>query len=492
MMQRLGTHPRSGKQPSLCVPRQERRQRPGSFPRAMNRLALLVCTLLVPALFAAEKPNVLVIIADDLGYADVGFQGCKDIPTPNLDALAQQSVHCTNGYVSHPFCSPTRAGVMTGRYQQRFGHENNPAWLPEDPKSGLPLEQVTLPQLMKKAGYITGTVGKWHLGAHPQFHPNKRGFDDYFGFRGGGHIYLPGAQGGAEYNVPLEFNGQERPFDDYLTNILGREAAGFVERHQGKSWLLYLAFNAPHTPLSAPPELLAKFAGIADEGRRTYAAMVHAMDAAVGSVLARLDSTKQRENTLVFFISDNGGPNLEARTKKPCFTDNSPLRGYKGMVNEGGIRVPFLVSWPAKLKPGTCDKPVISLDFLPTAVAAAGGELPADRQFDGVNLIPFLTGEKSGAPHEALFWRSNGPGGTYAARMGDWKLVRLGKAEPELYNLASDVGETKNLATEKPEVLAKLTAAVDSWDRLNIAPVFDGPKQNKKPANPKAKAKAGK
>jgi arylsulfatase A-like enzyme len=464
----------------------------------MKRTLILLAVLLLAPLVAlqaadkpGQKPNVLVIVADDLGYADVGFQGCKDIPTPNLDRLARQSVHCTSGYVSHPFCSPTRAGLITGRYQQHFGHEYNPAWLPDDTKSGLPLDQVTLPQLMKKAGYVTGAVGKWHLGAHPQFHPNRRGFDDYFGFRGGGHIYLPGTAGGEEYNVPLEFNGEERPFDGYLTDILGREAARFVERHRGKSWLLYLAFNAPHTPLSAPPELLEKFAGIADEGRRAYAAMVHAMDAAVGVVLARLDTTQQRENTLVFFISDNGGPDLSVKTGKPRFTDNTPLRGCKGQVYDGGIRVPFLVSWPAKLKPGTYEQSVISLDFLPTALAAGGGGLPDDRKIDGVDLIPFLSGKKTGVPHEALFWRSAGPGGNYAARMGDWKYVRLGDAAPELYNLRVDAAESKNLAAESPEVLVKLSDAVGTWDKLNIEPLFSGPKNKQNPAKSKKKAQTG-
>ncbi len=449
------------------------------------RLVSALFITAVAAAVAAEKPNVLIIVADDLGYADVGFQGAKDIPTPHLDKLAAQSVRCTSGYVSHPFCSPTRAGLMTGRYQQHFGHENNPVWNPEDPKSGLPLDQTTLPQRLKKAGYVTGAVGKWHLGAHPQFHPNQRGFDDYFGFRGGGHIYLEGSKAGAEYTLPIEFNGQERPFDGYLTDMLGREAASFVDRHQGKSWLLYLAFNAPHTPLTSPPELLAKFPSIADEGRRTYAAMVSALDSAVGETLARLDATKQRENTLIFFISDNGGPNLSGKSGKPCFTDNTPLRGHKGQMYDGGIRVPFLVSWPAKLKPGTYDPPVISLDFLPTALAAAG--FVADSPIDGVNLLPFLTGEKSSAPHETLFWRASGPGGTYAARMGDWKLIRLGKAAPELYNLASDVAESKNLASEKPDVTTKLLAALEGWDKANIAPVFGGPKDAKKPAKPKAK-----
>ncbi len=445
----------------------------------MKRLLALCYLLIGSTALAVEKPNVLLIIADDLGYADVGFQGCKDIPTPNLDALAARSVHCTSGYVSHPFCSPTRAGVMTGRYQHRFGHENNPAWLPQDTVAGLPLDQITLPSLMKNAGYTTGAVGKWHLGAHPQFHPNKRGFDEYFGFRGGGHIYLPGGKGGEEYNLPIEFNGEARPFDGYLTDILGREAAAFVERHQKQSWFLYLAFNAPHTPLSAPPELLAKFASIIDEGRRTYAAMVHAMDAAVGVTLARLDATGQRDNTLIFFISDNGGPNLQGRTGNPCFTDNTPLRGHKGQVYDGGIRVPFLVSWPARLKPGVFAQPVIAIDFLPTAVAAAGGKLPEDSKLDGVNLLPHLTGENAGAPHETLFWRSGGPGGNYAARSGTWKLVRLGNAAPELFDLASDIGETKNLATEKPEVLAKLQSAVAEWDKGNIKPLFESPKGGK-------------
>lgn len=451
----------------------------------MNRLLALACLCSAEAAMSAEKPNVLIIVADDLGYHDVGFQGCKDIPTPHLDRLASQSIRCTSGYVSHPFCSPTRAGILTGRYQQRFGHENNPTWLPEDRKAGLPLDQVTLPELMKKAGYVTGAVGKWHLGAHPQFHPNKRGFDEYFGFRGGGHIYLPGTKGGAEYNIPIEFNGEPRPFEGYLTTILGREAAAFVDRHQDKKWMLYLAFNAPHTPLSAPPELLEKFAGIADEGRRAYAAMVHAMDAAIGEVIGKLEATNQKDHTLIFFVSDNGGPDLSARTGKPCFTSNAPLKGFKGQVYEGGVRVPFLVSWPARLKPSVYDHPVIALDFLPTALAAAGASLPADREIDGVDLLPRLTGELSKPPHPALFWRSGGPGGNYAARMGDWKFVRNGKSAPELYNLADDISESRNLAAEKLEALARIEAAVKQWDRKNIAPIFESPKAGK----PKAKTK---
>ncbi|MBE2284224.1 MAG: sulfatase [Prosthecobacter sp.] len=439
----------------------------------MRSFVFLVSLLLTASSFAA-KPNVLVIVADDLGYNDVGFQGSKEIPTPHLDKLAARSLRCTNGYVSHPFCSPTRAGIMTGRYQHRFGHENNPAWLPNDTVAGLPLTEKTYPQLMKQAGYTTGAVGKWHLGAHPQFHPNQRGFDEYFGALGGGHQDFPGDKGGAEYTIPLNRNGKDEKQTKYLTEQFGDEAVAFVGRHAGevKPWMLYLAFNAPHTPLQAPQAWLDKFSQIADKNRQTYAAMVAAMDEAVGGVMKKLEETKQTDNTLIFFVSDNGGPNLSFRGLTN-FTDNAPLRGAKGDVYEGGMRVPFLVSWPAKIKPGTYDQPVIALDFLPTSLAAAESADLTPKNLDGVNLLPFLTGEKTTAPHDLLFWRSGGPGGNNAVRRGSMKLVRLGKAEPELYDLAADVGETKNLAAEKPEIVKELTAAIAEWEKGTIAPTFE-------------------
>lgn len=440
----------------------------------MKLPALFALLALSSSVFAA-KPNVMVIIADDLGYHDVGFQGSKEIPTPHLDKLAARSLICTNGYVSHPFCSPTRAGIMTGRYQHRFGHENNPAWLPESTSAGLSMNETTFPALMKNAGYTTGAVGKWHLGAHPQFHPNKRGFDEYFGALGGGHMYFPGAKGGAEYTIPLNRNGTDEPHTKYLTEQFGDEASAFVGRHagDGKPWMLYLAFNAPHTPLQAPTEWLEKFAAIPQEQRRTYAAMVAAMDAAIGGVLAKLNETKQAENTLIFFVSDNGGPNL-AKKSGVNFTDNSPLRGAKGDVFEGGMRVPFLVSWPAKIKPGKYEQPVIALDFLPTALAAADSTAPGN--LDGVNLLPFLTGEKATAPHDTLFFRTGGPGGNNAVRRGKWKLVRLGKAAPELYDLAADIGESKNVAAEHPQVVQELVTAIAEWEKGTIAPTFESPK----------------
>uniref|UniRef100_UPI003783FEBF sulfatase n=1 Tax=Prosthecobacter sp. TaxID=1965333 RepID=UPI003783FEBF len=457
-----------------------------AFLRLVMRILLLFASLLITAPVWAAKPNVLVIVADDLGYNDVGFQGSKEIPTPHLDKLAAQSLRCTNGYVSHPFCSPTRAGLMTGRYQHRFGHENNPAWLPESTSAGLSLGETTFPALMKQAGYATGAVGKWHLGAHPQFHPMKRGFDEYFGALGGGHVYFPDDKGGPEYQIPLNRNGKDEAQTKYLTEQFGDEAAAFVGRHAGgKPWMLYLAFNAPHTPLAAPQEWLEKLKHIENASRRTYAAMVCALDAAIGEVMAKLDETKQRGNTLIYFVSDNGGPNLEAKSGTN-FTDNSPLRGAKGAVYEGGMRVPFLVSWPAKIKPGVYDQPLIALDFLPTSLAAAESADLTPKNLDGVNLLPFLTGEKSGAPHETLFWRSGGPGGNNAVRRGSMKLVRLGQAAPELYDLAADVGETKNLAAEKPEVVKELTTAIAEWEKGTIAPTFESPKAGK-PAQKKKK-----
>ncbi len=423
---------------------------------------------------------MLVIVADDLGYNDLGFQGGREIPTPQLDKLAARSLRCTNGYVSHPFCSPTRAGLMTGRYQHRFGHENNPAWLPESTTAGLPLTETTFPGLMKQAGYTTGAVGKWHLGAHPQFHPNKRGFDEYFGALGGGHQYFPKDSGGVEYTVSLDRNGQPAGHTKYLTEQFGDEAAAFVERHAGgaKPWMLYLAFNAPHTPLQAPQGLIDQFASLKDKNRQIYAAMVVAMDSAIGDVLTKLEATGQTGNTLVFFVSDNGGPHLSFRGLTD-YTDNSPLRGAKGDVYEGGMRVPFLVSWPAKLKAGVYDQPVIALDFLPTALAAAGAAEKTPGNLDGVNLLPFLSGEMGGAPHETLFWRSGGPGGNNAVRRADWKLVRLGNEAPELYDLAADVSEANDLAAQKPEIVNELVAAIAEWEKGTIAPVFESPRSGK-------------
>jgi arylsulfatase A-like enzyme len=436
-------------------------------------LLALLGMLDVPAAGASAdstRPNILVVVADDLGYADVGFHGCKDIPTPHLDALAARGVRCTNGYVSHPFCSPTRAALLTGRYQQRFGHEFNPKWDPADAVAGLPVDQVTLPQVLRAAGYATGWVGKWHLGAHPQFHPLKRGFDETYGILGGGHDYLPRPNRGAkaEYGAPMDRNGKPEPQDRHLTEVFGTEAASFVRRRGGgKPWFLYLAFNAPHGPLQPAEEDLAPVAHIGDEQRRKGAGLVVGLDRAVGRVLEALRESGQEKNTLVWFFSDNGGP-TEATGAR-----NEPLRGQKGQVYEGGIRVPFVLSWPGRLPEGkTFEQPVITLDVFATAAALAGAKVPETHRVEGVDLMPFLAGTRAGAPHERLCWRAGGT--NWAVRQGDWKLVSNQAGAVELYHLKEDVAETRDVASEHPDRVERLKAAWDEWNRSNVAPLFEG------------------
>lgn len=444
--------------------------------------------LALTAAGAAEspRPNVLLIVADDLGYHDVGFQGGRDIPTPNLDRLAAGGVRCTAGYVSYSVCSPSRAGFLTGRYQQRFGHEFNPKWDPASTTHGLPLSQTTLADALRAAGYSTGVVGKWHQGAHPQFHPNRRGFDEFFGFLGGGHRYFPGSHveveigagrkagthDDSEHASPMLRNAVELPEEGELTTRLGGEAAAFVSRHAGagKPWFLYLAFNAPHTPLQARADLLQKFAGIADERRRTYAAMVATVDESVGRVLTMLEGTGQRERTLVFFFSDNGGPMTKRNANASI---NTPLRGQKGDVFEGGIRVPFVVAWPGRVPAGrTYDRPVSSLDVFPTALAAARATRdPALPPLDGIDLRPFLDGTNPRAPHDRLFWRMDG-GDAFAVREGDWKWLRTYQNAPQLYDLARDPGERTDVAARHPDVAARLAAAAAEWNRGLVAPAW--------------------
>jgi arylsulfatase A-like enzyme len=448
---------------------------------------LLVLFLSPAALHAASAPpNVLLIVADDLGYHDVGFQGGRDIPTPHLDRLAASGVRCTNGYVSYPVCSPSRAGFITGRYQQRFGHEFNPRWNPASPVDGLPLTETTIADALRGAGYTTGVIGKWHLGAHPRFQPARRGFDEFYGFLGGGHRYLPGSHvdvevgagkkmethADAEHASPMLRNGVEEPEPPELTTRLGEEAAASITRDARgtKPWFLYLAFNTPHTPLQARADMLAKFASIADERRRTYAAMVATLDEAVGRVLAALESTGQRERTLVFFFSDNGGPVTKRNANASL---NTPLRGQKGDVFEGGIRVPFLISWPGRVPAGRdYAEPVISLDVLPTALAAAGVKRdPKLPPLDGVNLLPFLSGEKTTAPHARLFWRMDA-GAAFAVREGKWKWFRTYENAPQLYDLSVDAGEKNDLAAIHPDVAARLAAAAAEWNRGLVAPAW--------------------
>lgn len=437
---------------------------------------------------AEDRPNIVVIVADDMGFADIGVHGCRDIPTPHIDSLAAHGVRCTNGYVSGPYCSPTRAGLLTGRYQQRYGHEFNPgpAGASRD-EAGLPLEETTLPQRLRAAGYATGMVGKWHLGDAPPYHPQERGFEAFFGFLGGAHQYV-------RWNLPNDpiVRGREPvQGDEYLTTAFGREAAAFIKAQRDQPFFLYLPFNAVHGPLQATDEYLARFETIADPKRKTYAAMTAAMDDAIGEVLAALRAQEDEENTLIFFISDNGGP------EEVNASDNGPFRGVKGTTWEGGVHVPFLVQWKARLPQGAVyEQPVIQLDIYPTVLAAAGVTEPNLQPLDGVNLLPYLhDGQKeAGAPHEALFWRF---GGQLAIRQGDWKLVkgrldgqrpadlRAGKADPAgamLFNLQEDIGEERDLATARPDKLQELTAAWEQWNGELVEPKWGPPARQRQRA----------
>lgn len=432
----------------------------------MNRRTFLTTAAYPWGLVSAQrKPNILLILADDLGFADLGFQGAKDVATPHLDAIARSGIRFTNSYVSHPFCSPARAGILTGRYQQRFGHENNMVFDPEDPVTGLPLEEVTLADMLKGAGYKTGLVGKWHLGAHPRFHPKKRGFDEMYGFIGGGHDYFnPGdLRDKREHLFPIERDGEFVKEKEYLTTALGREAASFVKRHAADPFFLYMAFNAPHTPLQAPDSYLDRYAAISDPNRRRYAAMISAMDDAIGRVITSLREARIEDETLIFFLSDNGGPTGNA-------SSNKPFRGTKRTLYEGGIRVPFVLRWPGRVPAGSVfDHPVISLDIFPTALAAAGLPLNAARKLDGVNLLPYIKPRRSAPPHRQLFWRTFG-GVEAAIRETNWKWVRHGQKPPEMFDLEKDPGETTNLAMSQPRTAARLQSDWENWSREMVEP----------------------
>ncbi len=407
---------------------------------------------------AETRPNLVVIVADDLGNHDPGFQGGTEIPTPRLDALAASGVRCTQGYVTCPVCSPTRAGLITGRYQQRFGHEHNPGppQQTDGREIGLPTSEVTLANRLREAGYRTGLVGKWHLGSDPKYRPLARGFDEFFGFLGGAHSYLDWTAGSQRGMASILRGDVPVSEDTYLTEALGREAAAFVERQAKNPFFLLLTFNAVHTPLEATDKYRARFPQIADEKHRNYAAMLSAMDDAVGQVLDALQAQQLEEQTLVFFISDNGGP--QGNT-----SSNLPLRGYKAQLFEGGIRVPYLVSWPGHLPSGqTYERPVSSLDLVPTALALAGVEIEDSMRLDGVNLLPYLEGETDQDPHATLYWRF-GPGSA-AVRHGDWKLIRQSAQPDQLYDLAADLSETRNQATAEPERLAELSKLLAAWE----------------------------
>lgn len=421
--------------------------------------SLFVLLVSLPALaVAADRPNVLVFLSDDVGWGEYGFQGATDIPTPNIDSIARNGVRFTQGYVSGPYCSPTRAGLLTGRYQTRFGHEFNSTAR----QSGLPLTESTLADRLKALGYETCAVGKWHLGGGPEFRPMRRGFDEFYGTLANTPFFHP------NQFVDSRVSPDVQPVADdqfYTTDAYAERIVDWLEQHQAGPWFVYVPFNAQHAPLQAPQKYLDRFPDVADQKRQLFSAMMSAMDDAVGQVLDKVRDLGQEDNTLIWFLSDNGGPTASTTSR------NGPLRGFKSQTWEGGVRVPFCVQWKGTLPAGkTFEHPIIQLDILPTCVAAAGGEIDEGWKLDGVDLTPYLTGKNDSRPHEMLYWRF---GQQWAIRHGDHKLLvaRGGSGKPELYDLAHDVGESRDLAAEQPAKAAELQALWDAWNAEQAEPI---------------------
>lgn len=449
------------------------------FDNARNQACSPLMKLFLFALLSGilhAQPKLLIILADDMGYGDLGCTGSTTIKTPHLDALADRGVLCTRGYVASPVCSPSRAGLLTGRDPRRFGYEGNlnqgaAKYATRPELLGLPTSEHTIADHLKALGYQTSLIGKWHLGMGPEFHPNKRGFDDFVGMLKGSHGYFPKPDGNS-----LERNGE--PLTEfsspYLTDFFSDEAVSWVTEKKDQPWFLFLSYNAPHTPMHATEEDLALYAHIKDEKRRTYAAMMHAMDRGIGRVVEALISTGQLDDTFIVFFSDNGGATNNGSW-------NGPLSGRKGSLLEGGVRVPFIFSWPKNLPQGKTHKGIVSaLDLVPTFTAAAEGKpLPLKKapshedarnrrnydklfgEYDGRNLIPSLKNATS--PDRPLFWRLQGQA---AVLEGEFKLVRPSHRPAQLFQPATDHGEqsdvTENYLQQRDALFKKLA----DWEAL--------------------------
>ncbi|TBR44820.1 sulfatase [Marinomonas agarivorans] len=446
---------------------------------------VLSSTASLPAFASsANMPNIVVILADDLGYNDVGFTGKTDIQTPNIDQLAHDGVTFNNGYVTHPYCGPSRSGMLTGRYQARFGMENNVTYAPYDPHMGLPLSETLFPEHLQKAGYKTGIVGKWHLGGALHFQPQNRGFDYFYGFLGGGHNYFPNdvAVGHPdEYWMPLVENGKPAKFDEYLTTALSRHAAQFITENAGKQpFMMYVSYNAPHTPLHATQEDMEKYRHIKDKNRQIYAAMVDSMDQGVGMIVNSLKESGEFDNTLIFFLSDNGGVYPEAWLPKFDWADNAPFRRGKVALLEGGVHVPFIAHWPKGLPQGVeFDGLVSSLDIAKTSLELANIDT-STMKLEGKNLIPYVNGKKKDSPHEALFWRFEELDHIWAIRTETHKYIsqgfpvttKNGVKDPglegkSLFDMVADPYEAKNIYGQDVKQQQKLAAMWNKWNKDN-------------------------
>ena len=435
-----------------------------------SRVRFLHCLLAIGALAAvptarASSPNILFILADDLGYGDLGCYGATDVRTPNLDQLAKEGVRLTDFYANGPVCTPTRCALMTGRYQQRLGGLE---WAipPAAKHLGLPSAERTIAQLLREAGYATAMSGKWHLGYTEDRAPNAHGFDRFFGLLSGNHDYFTHRENNGEADLWLD--AKPVVLEGYSTFLIRDHALKFLAEMNSKPFFLYVAFNAPHFPVQGPEDAGNPVAlkGWAQGTRETYIKMVEALDQSIGELLAALDKHGLASQTLVVFTSDNGGDR---------FSRNYPLSRGKGMLGEGGIRVPCIARWPGRIPAGRVSKQVgITMDWSATILNLAGAKPPKDRPLDGKDLLPILAGEKRGQKR-ALFWRRVGPNwvATHrAVRDGNWKLIDEPKGRQQLYNLAEDIGEKNNLAEVEKSKAARLKRLLDKWESQVDPPLY--------------------
>jgi uncharacterized sulfatase len=439
------------------------------------KLSFAPVGLLCVSAFAAERPNILIILADDFGYGIANCYGGDParVATPNIDRLASEGAKFTDGYVTCSVCGPSRAGIMTGRYQQRFGIYANTD--NQVTGGGVPGDQTMMPVYFKNAGYATAMIGKWHLGDNPGQHPLEKGFDEYFGFDSAQTDY---------FKSPILFDGRKKVKEhDYLTREFSSRTVDFIGRAGNRPFFIYLAYNAVHGPNHAPEETIQRFSKLPKK-EAIQAAMVAELDEGIGRVLKTLDATGKSANTLVFFLSDNGG--------LPSWWEESHggLRGYKREQFDGGGKVPFIVRWPAEVKAGQVrNQPVISLDILPTALEAAGITKPASEILDGISLLPSLKAGKDLQPNRTLYWAGshydNGPGAqkgkggghdnpppSWAVRRGPWKMMQImEQGPPMLFNIEEDPAEASDVVARHPELAAELQAAFIDWFKIGGKPI---------------------
>lgn len=439
--------------------------------RYSTRILFVLCACTLSAR-ATSKPNIVLLFADDAGYGDFGFHGSNHFKTPHLDQLARSGARLSQFYVTGATCGPSRAGLLTGRYQQRFGFEENnvPSVMSQSSKllaedMGLPLHLKTMGDYLQRLGYRTAVFGKWHMGVADRYHPLQRGFDEFYGFRGGARsffAYLKPKQAKRENLMERDFEGY-REHEGYLTNVLADETCRFIERNKEKPFFAYVSFNAVHAPMHTDPQDADTFPQL-DGIRRKAAQMTLSLDRACGKIISRLKSLGLDKNTLIVFTNDNGGP-MDRNG-----SSNYPFAGVKATQLEGGIRVPGIVVWPGQVLPGSVyDKPLCTLDLLPTFVKAGGGDPAAIAGLDGIDMVPYLRGEAGGRPHPTLYWKME----TRAAiRDGDWKLLRLPDRPAELFNLGNDPAEQNNLAGAYPERVKVLYKKLFAWELQLERPLF--------------------